>query len=283
MRTETAGERRRDGKPLSFSAGVELFGFVSDAKGFLGLQALCEIRVVIEKPREDENHPWSECGDFTELLGKTLQCYELEWVTNNELRKRNGSICDSITPCFTCFVYRLKKCRQPFLCFRIYGERDSLVLRGPLPRISLNDEVQRGGFHAGKPHRKGLESGGGKVINLTCSIVRLQRDPSVPRPTGTQRFHNQGQPYYDLIAQLMPSKAKGAHIFRAGAGASATPTLRKPSPAWDEDQMNWDFGGEDGDEGDPGGCFTCAPPKMKPHQGLDRNFSFFWCPLESAP
>jgi hypothetical protein len=28
---------------LSFSAGVEMFGFVPDAKGFLGLQALCEI------------------------------------------------------------------------------------------------------------------------------------------------------------------------------------------------------------------------------------------------
>ncbi|KAJ6546381.1 hypothetical protein B0H10DRAFT_2447572 [Mycena sp. CBHHK59/15] len=63
------------------------------------------------------------------------------------------------------------------------------------------------------------------------------------------RFRNEGWPYYDLMAPLMPSKAKGSHVFRAAAAPTA-PTARSLSPDWDEDQLAHNFGG--GDNSDAG-------------------------------
>lgn len=60
------------------------------------------------------------------------------------------------------------------------------------------------------------------------------------------RFEKTGWPYHELMASLMPSKAKGGSVFRPG-GAPETGGARSPSPGWDE-QMNRDFGGEDKDD-----------------------------------
>ncbi|KAJ7759770.1 hypothetical protein DFH07DRAFT_772102 [Mycena maculata] len=70
---------------------------------------------------------------------------------------------------------------------------------------------------------------------------------------GAARFKNAGWQYYDLMVPLMPSKAKGSHVFRAGiasqAGANAEGAApRSSSPAWDADEMKREFGGGDKDD-----------------------------------
>ncbi|KAJ7749798.1 hypothetical protein DFH07DRAFT_775298 [Mycena maculata] len=70
---------------------------------------------------------------------------------------------------------------------------------------------------------------------------------------GATRFKNAGWQYYDLMVPLMPSKAKGSHVFRAGiasqAGANAEGAApRSSSPAWDADGMEREFGGGDKDD-----------------------------------
>ncbi|KAJ7480540.1 hypothetical protein B0H11DRAFT_1915941 [Mycena galericulata] len=63
------------------------------------------------------------------------------------------------------------------------------------------------------------------------------------------RFEKIGWPFHELMAPLMPSKAKGGSVFRP-RGAPETGGARSSSPGWDEEQMNRDFGGEDKDDDD---------------------------------
>ncbi|KAJ7255945.1 hypothetical protein C8J57DRAFT_1473077 [Mycena rebaudengoi] len=75
----------------------------------------------------------------------------------------------------------------------------------------------------------------------------------VKKYPAAERFQDKGWPYYDLIAQLVPSKAKGANAFRAATAAPAIPAVRAPSPDWNEDEMDRDCGGNTGDAGSVGG------------------------------
>lgn len=76
-------------------------------------------------------------------------------------------------------------------------------------------------------------------------------------PTAAQ-FRNRGWPFFDLMEALMPSAAKGTHVFRPGAASNRTdssPSRKSPSPDWDESQMaRDDFGDDAGGSGsNPGG------------------------------
>ncbi|KAJ7892701.1 hypothetical protein B0H13DRAFT_1886588 [Mycena leptocephala] len=69
------------------------------------------------------------------------------------------------------------------------------------------------------------------------------------------RFRNKGWPFYDLLAPLMPSKAKGGNVFRAGARAPAPPAERSSSPEWDlreleQESREKDDGARDGTSSD---------------------------------
>ncbi|KAF8214656.1 hypothetical protein K438DRAFT_2008884 [Mycena galopus ATCC 62051] len=62
------------------------------------------------------------------------------------------------------------------------------------------------------------------------------------------RFRNKGWPFYDLLAPLMPSKAKGGNVFRAGAPAAAAE--RSSSPDWDLGALEQESGEKDDGAGD---------------------------------
>jgi hypothetical protein len=66
-----------------------------------------------------------------------------------------------------------------------------------------------------------------------------------------KRFRNKGWPFYDLLAPLMPQKAKGGNVFRAGT----VPEEREKSqsPDWNHDEMDEDFAkGADNDDEEEG-------------------------------
>ncbi|KAF8213960.1 hypothetical protein K438DRAFT_1956061 [Mycena galopus ATCC 62051] len=62
------------------------------------------------------------------------------------------------------------------------------------------------------------------------------------------RFRNKGWPFYDLLAPLMPSKAKGGNVFRAGAPVAAAE--HSPSPDWDLGALEQESGEKDDGAGD---------------------------------
>ncbi|KAJ7917928.1 hypothetical protein B0H13DRAFT_2439608 [Mycena leptocephala] len=74
-------------------------------------------------------------------------------------------------------------------------------------------------------------------------------DAWVAKNKQAARFENKGWPFYDLMAPLMPQKAKGSNVFRAGAASSERE--KSQSPNWDYSQMDRDFGEGEGD-GDGG-------------------------------
>ncbi|KAF8209966.1 hypothetical protein K438DRAFT_1571813, partial [Mycena galopus ATCC 62051] len=61
-------------------------------------------------------------------------------------------------------------------------------------------------------------------------------------------FRNKGWPFYDLLAPLMPSKAKGGNVFRAGTPAAAAEG--SPSPDWDLGALEPESGEKDDGAGD---------------------------------
>lgn len=70
-------------------------------------------------------------------------------------------------------------------------------------------------------------------------------DAWVAKNKQAARFENKGWPFYDLMAPLMPQKAKGSNVFRAGAASSERE--KSQSPNWDYSQMDRDFGEGEGD------------------------------------
>ncbi|KAJ7711810.1 hypothetical protein B0H16DRAFT_1343407 [Mycena metata] len=64
------------------------------------------------------------------------------------------------------------------------------------------------------------------------------------------RFRNQGWPFYDLMAPLMPTKAKGGNVFCANVPAAPS---KASSPPWDEERMNNDFPSDQDNEDEASG------------------------------
>ncbi|KAF8209046.1 hypothetical protein K438DRAFT_1754098 [Mycena galopus ATCC 62051] len=90
-----------------------------------------------------------------------------------------------------------------------------------------------------------------KGVNVTPE-TRSSWDDWVKKNKGSGRFRNKGWPHYDRLLLLMPSKAKGGNVFRAGT-ASTQMELKASSPEWDYDAMERDLGREDEDSRDGDG------------------------------
>lgn len=114
-------------------------------------------------------------------------------------------------------------------------------------------------------------------------------DDFVKQYPDAEQFENKGWPFHELMAPVMPNKAKGSHVFRPASVAA-----RSSSPEWDENQFNQpeedddhlvggtngagegseDFGGnagsagdedeedeeDDEDKGDDSDVLSCLPP-----------------------
>ncbi|KAJ7131877.1 hypothetical protein C8R43DRAFT_956835 [Mycena crocata] len=93
-------------------------------------------------------------------------------------------------------------------------------------------------------------------------------------PMGS-RFALTGFPYYYIMEPLMPQKAKGSNVFRAGADETplSPAANRSVSPDWDQEQMNNEFGekstdsgqnpaGDDDDDGDPDDINSSSPATL---------------------
>ncbi|KAJ7054233.1 hypothetical protein C8F01DRAFT_1164491 [Mycena amicta] len=69
------------------------------------------------------------------------------------------------------------------------------------------------------------------------------------------KFRNKGWPHYDGMASLMPTVARGQHVFRSGRKKQPAPSRnRESSPDWDIGQMEKDLAqgtGEMSDDDDP--------------------------------
>ncbi|KAJ7868027.1 hypothetical protein B0H14DRAFT_2572520 [Mycena olivaceomarginata] len=71
-------------------------------------------------------------------------------------------------------------------------------------------------------------------------------------PTAAQ-FRNQGWPYFDLMASIMPTIAKGTHVFRPALQSGGASPPRAPSPEWDFSALERDSASKDSEDGDGNG------------------------------
>ncbi|KAJ7032800.1 hypothetical protein C8F04DRAFT_1184750 [Mycena alexandri] len=73
-------------------------------------------------------------------------------------------------------------------------------------------------------------------------------DAFVKQYPDAARFKNEGWAYYELMAPLMPTKAKGGNVFRTNIPAALP---KASSPEWDEERMNADFPSDEDKDDEP--------------------------------
>lgn len=123
-----------------------------------------------------------------------------------------------------------------------------------------------------------------KGVNVTPA-TRGTWDDWVRKNKGAGRFRNKGWPHYERLLLLMPEKAKGGNVFRAGTVSAERE--KSPSPDWDYGALDRDFGDSgDGGEGEKntGGDDdeSVSPPDENDNDemtGVRTSFLYIYLPI----